>query len=89
MDIYMQDDDGTGFLVGRIGAEALSAVRAQFNPSGLDSVAIAKLLGAALINAAMDACDDGDSDARCASIAITDAESATMWLVKALTAKAP
>lgn len=66
--------------------EALSAVRADFNPSSLSAVASLKTLCAAAIDQARLA-GEQSGDHRSAAIAITKFEEACMWAVKAATAK--
>ena len=57
-------------------------VRADFNPSGSDHVARIKALAAAFINEVAAAGGDG----RLGALAMTTAEEAAMWAVKAATA---
>ena len=62
-----------------LGAER---VRQQFNPSSDTAVDRIKRAGAALI----DAIDAEPGDPRCKALAMTKAEEASMWGVKAVTA---
>lgn len=71
-----------------ISPTALDQVRGKFNPSGLGAVDYAKALGAALITAMEPTRDARGEGGRCAAIAITNVETATMYAVKALTAGA-
>lgn len=65
---------------------ALDIVRSNFNPSAFSSVDHAKVLGAALITLMEPTRDARGEGGRCAALAITQAETATMFAVKALTA---
>jgi hypothetical protein len=67
----------------KLNDSALKQVRANFNPSNLDDVYKAKLLGAAMITMAEEA---AAKDPRLAALSKTYAEMAAMFLVKLLTA---
>ena len=65
------------------------AVGLSFNPSGDDAVHALKVAYAAIIDRLAEARNNADSpeQARLASIAITEAQTAQMWAVKAVTYK--
>jgi hypothetical protein len=64
------------------------AVGLSFNPSGNDSVAQCKQLFADVIDQMHQLRAEAEADqARLASVAITEAQTAQMWAVKALTWK--
>jgi hypothetical protein len=72
------------------GPEALEIVRMGFNPSSLGTVDVLKLLAAAFIHECQKMHYPADSGAkRQLALAITHAETAAMFAVKAATAKAP
>ena len=65
-----------------------AAVGLSFNPSGDEQVTKLKQLYAEIINIlADDRSDNRDERARLASVAITEAQTAQMWAVKAITWK--
>ncbi len=74
---------------GRPMTEGEYRVGITFNPSGSGAVHDIKTKAAALIDLlAPIAADRGHPGARCASIAMTELESAAMWGVKAVTKQA-
>lgn len=65
---------------------AADAIRAKFNPSGLDEVAEIKLLTGTLITKLEEIRDrDGGKAGREAAVAITNVQTASMWAVLAAT----
>ena len=62
--------------------ESMKLVRLGFNPSGLNDVAVAKILAAASISHIRGATKDGREGA----VAATHFETAAMWAVKGITA---
>lgn len=68
-----------------ISPEALAMVRPQYRPGGLAHADLLKLLFAAAITAMEPFRNSHGDAARCADIATTRIEEATMWSVKAVT----
>ena len=68
-----------------ISAEALAMVRPQYRPGGLAHADVLKILFAAAITAMEPHRKAGGEAARCADIATTRIEEATMWSTKAAT----
>ena len=68
-----------------ISPEALAMVRPQYRPGGLAHPDILKILFAAAITAMEPYRKTGGEAARCADVAVTRIEEATMWSVKAAT----
>ena len=69
----------------QVSAEALAMVRPQYRPGGLAHPDVLKILFAAAITAMEPYRKTGGEAARCADVAITRIEEATMWSVKAAT----
>lgn len=76
--------NGKDFTMG-VSQTALDVVRSNFNPSAQSTVDHAKVLGAALISLMEPTRDARGEGGRCAALAITQAETAAMFAVKALT----
>lgn len=68
-----------------ISPEALAMVRPQYRPGGLAHADVLKILFAAAITAMEPFRKTGGEAARCADVAVTRIEEATMWSVKAAT----
>lgn len=69
-----------------LSAAAKDAIRAKFNPSGLDEVSEIKLLTGTLITKLEGIRDrDGGKAGREAAVAITQVQTASMWAVLAAT----
>jgi hypothetical protein len=68
-----------------ISPEALAMVRPQYRPGGLAHPDLLKILFAAAVTAMEPYRKAGGEAARCANIATTRIEEATMWSVKAAT----
>jgi hypothetical protein len=71
-----------------ISPEALAMVRPQYRPGGLAHPDIIKILFAAAITAMEPFRNARGEAGRCADVAITRIEEATMWSVKAATTDA-
>jgi hypothetical protein len=71
-----------------ISPEALAMVRPQYRSGGLAHADLLKLLFAAAITAMEPFRNSNGEAARCADIATTRIEEATMWSVKAATTEA-
>ena len=80
----IHDDDGRLLHKVEISEAAMSLVVLHFNPSGMDKVTALKSIGAALITEVIEM-----KQSRWTSLAITNAEDAVMWSVKAATNKHP
>ena len=79
----------TGPVMGEevhVSNSAMKLVRLGFNPSQREDVAILKSLAAAFISACEEVRDRGGDGAREAALAITQAQTASMFAVAAATA---
>ena len=81
----MSDEPTLTIALSDLSESAKEAIRFTFNPSGNAQVNRLKFLAAALITEYERVRDGGNGAAREASVAITNAQTASMWAVLAAT----